>query len=246
MLFRLARTALLNKMHVAGPCPSSALAGDGWLETSFSTGKTCTERLCSTRQVGYVCACLCVCLPFSSLFLCSDLWPFLCTASCISPPRVPEYSALESAISCLIIVVLCRALPVPAGTRNKFPSTRLHAELPFPATALLCHRLPGEYMAWTISLFSAHGLLILTVHLFFGLFLKKKYRYVSLCTCMETLMDLYEWRQRKKEPTRRWRCGREMARGQTTGRKCPYSLLASSMGMKEFNMFKLNKICFKS
>lgn len=124
-------------------------------------------------------------------------------------PRVfrrPDFlntrSALESAISCLIIVVLCRALPVPAGTRNKFPSTRLHAELPFPATALLCHRLPGEYMASTISLFSAHGLLILTVHLFLGAFFKK-YRYFSLCTCMETLMDLYEWRQRKKEPTRR-------------------------------------------
>lgn len=73
MLFRLARTALLNKMHVAGPRPSSTLAGDGWLETSSLTRKTCMEWLCSAHQVGYVRACLCVCLPISILFLCSHL-----------------------------------------------------------------------------------------------------------------------------------------------------------------------------
>lgn len=168
MLFRLARTALLNKMHVAGPCPSSTLAGDGWLETSFSTGKTCMEWLWSEHQVGYVCACVSPFLVYSFV----PTYDLLYVLPCVF--RLPEFlnthSALESAISCLIIVVLCRALPVPAGTRNKFPSTRLHAELLFPATALLCQRLPGEYMASTISLFSPHGLLILTVHLFFFFF----------------------------------------------------------------------------
>lgn len=55
MLFRLARTALLKKMRVAGPCPSGTLAGDGWPETSSLTGKTRTESLCSIRQVSYEC-----------------------------------------------------------------------------------------------------------------------------------------------------------------------------------------------
>lgn len=51
---------------------------------------------------------------------------------------------LKSAIHFLIIVALCRPLPVSGGARNKFPSTRLCGELRFPAATLLCHRLPGK------------------------------------------------------------------------------------------------------
>lgn len=225
-----------------------------WLETggwrwALRQGRHARSGFAAhTRLVMCVRACLCVCLPFSSLFLCSDLWPFLCTASCISPPWVPEYSFC-SRVSHILPDNCCALQGTSCSCRyeKQIPVHTPPCRAPFSR-----HRSPLPPLArWIYGLnnqFVLHPRFVnINSALFFlGFFLKKKYRYVSLCTCMETLMDLYEWRQRKKEPTRSWRCGREMARGQTTGRKCPNSLLASNMGMKKFNLFKLNKICFKS
>lgn len=156
MLFRLAHTVLLNKTHVAGPSPSSTLPGDGWLEMSSLREKTCRVLLCNVHQVGFVCVCVFTCCYLKHLYWpitifcgCSFVFLFVCftrtnyIALNVSPMSLNYCFRIKLVISCLIIVVPSRALPVPASKRDKSPSTGIHSELLFSVTALYYDHLSG-------------------------------------------------------------------------------------------------------
>lgn len=104
--------------------------------------------------------CVCVCV-FIGCYLRHLYWPmtifcgctfvllFVCftrtnyIASNVSRMSLNYCFRLKLVLSCLIIVVPSRALPIPASKRDKSPSTSIHSELLFSVTTLYCDRLPG-------------------------------------------------------------------------------------------------------